>query len=169
MIFLSGARPALSMGVTSEAIMGCLQPIIGSKLLRLIFSICLDNSSPYRNYNVLAMTWLLIVFWFDRTLTDAHGQCGKIPKVLRVNGFAASALHATSQPTFFRTHAYLRENSFLFIVILFLPFGCRHLVFFLVPILPATLHSRKRSVYLCTSRASLIHSNDKALNQETDS
>jgi hypothetical protein len=31
-IFLSGARPALSMGVALEAMMGCLQPIIASKL-----------------------------------------------------------------------------------------------------------------------------------------
>jgi hypothetical protein len=32
MIFLLGARPALPMGVSSEAMIGCLQQIIGSKL-----------------------------------------------------------------------------------------------------------------------------------------
>jgi hypothetical protein len=49
MIFPSGARSALSMGVAPEAIMGCLQLIIGSKLCRLahsIFPSCVDNSSP---------------------------------------------------------------------------------------------------------------------------
>jgi hypothetical protein len=30
-LFLSGARPALSMAVALEAMLGCLQPIIGSK------------------------------------------------------------------------------------------------------------------------------------------
>jgi hypothetical protein len=30
-LFLLGARPALSMAVALEAMLGCLQPIIGSK------------------------------------------------------------------------------------------------------------------------------------------
>jgi hypothetical protein len=34
--FSSGARSALPMGVALEAIMGCLQPIIGSKILRIL-------------------------------------------------------------------------------------------------------------------------------------
>jgi hypothetical protein len=110
--FLSGARPALPMEVAPKAVMGCLQPIIGSKLLRLVFPFCLDNSSPCRNHNVIAITWLLIVFWFDRTLTDAHGQRGKISKFSRVNGLAASALGATSQPMFLPPQAYLRETPF---------------------------------------------------------
>jgi uncharacterized protein YqhQ len=62
------------------------------------------------------------------------------------------------------------HNVLLFIVTLLLPFCCRHFVFFLVPILAATLHSRKRSAYLCTHQAHRSsHSNDKVLNQEAGS
>jgi hypothetical protein len=62
------------------------------------------------------------------------------------------------------------SNILLFIVTLLLPFCCRHFVFFLVPILAATLHSRKRSAYLCTHQAHRSsYSNDKVLNQEAGS
>jgi hypothetical protein len=39
MIFLLGARPTLLVGVTPEAMIGCLQPIIGSKLEFFSFEI----------------------------------------------------------------------------------------------------------------------------------
>jgi hypothetical protein len=41
--FLSGARPALPMGVAPEAMMGCLQPIIDSNKSGLFHLSCLHN------------------------------------------------------------------------------------------------------------------------------
>jgi hypothetical protein len=139
--------------------MGCLQSIIGSKFCRLPsheFPLCVDNSSPCRKHDVIAMTWLLTVYWSDQKLTDTHGQRGKFLNFSLVSGLAASAFYATSQPTCPPMQAYLRGNPLLFAITRHSLFCHCHFFFFLTPVLTATLHYRERSTILCTSSASLI-------------
>jgi hypothetical protein len=57
---LSGARPALPMEVAPEAMMGCLQPIIGSKVIA--FS-CYALFIPFADN----ITTSLIYFFFTVT------------------------------------------------------------------------------------------------------
>jgi hypothetical protein len=51
-IFLSGVRPALPMGVALKAIMGCLQSIIGSKLN--FFNLCSLYFPVLTFYDIIA-------------------------------------------------------------------------------------------------------------------
>jgi hypothetical protein len=97
LLLLPGARRAPSMGVAHETMMGCLQPIIGSKFNFLWLNHNLYFSSfskswchcwrvgrtpvfhTWHNFRRVqcASSWPMCMtvcrLWFDRTLTDAHG------------------------------------------------------------------------------------------------
>jgi hypothetical protein len=62
-------------------------------------------------------------------LTVAHGHCGNFQIFGPLVGIAASALHATSQPTFLLEEALYTEGP-LFLLFTSLLFLCRHHCFF---------------------------------------
>jgi hypothetical protein len=88
-------------------------------------------------YSFIDFTWYMwchwyshSLWWFDWTLTVAHGQCGNFQIFYPLVGFAASASHATSRPMLLLEEALYTEGP-LFLLFTSLLFLCRRLSWFL--------------------------------------
>jgi hypothetical protein len=89
------------------------------------------------------------LWWFDWTLTVAHGQHGNFQIFRPLVGFAASFSHAMSRPTFLLEEALYTEGPLFLLFTRLLFLCCCHCFFFLAlafsaqPPSASPLHARK--------------------------
>jgi hypothetical protein len=165
------------MGVAPETMMGCLQPIIGSKVIffdwvhNLYFPFFSKSWSHWWRGGQ-APTFLILkgltmcplesswpicvtvrIHWFDRMLTVTCGQLGNFLNLPRASGLLLPLCTPCRSPCSFIA-GVLKGKPFLFTVTLPLLFCRRHCVFFLAPLFALVLHSHK--LFPCLFDSSVV-------------